>query len=65
MFNENSEIMVKATNSTQKICLSNDGDKSLELNSSFEIVIRQSKYYAEFIRIKSEEFFDILINKLT
>lgn len=65
VFNENSEIMVKATNSTQKICLSNDGDKSLELNSSFEIVIRQSKYYAEFIRIKSDEFFDILINKLT
>ena len=65
VFNENSEIMVKATNSSQKICLSNDGDKSLELNSNFEIIIRQSKYYAEFIRIKSDEFFDILINKLT
>ena len=64
-FNENSEIMVKASNSSQKICLSTDGDKSLELNSNFEIVIRQSKYYAEFIRIKSDEFFDILINKLT
>ncbi|MBR2953623.1 MAG: NAD(+)/NADH kinase [Clostridia bacterium] len=65
VFNENSEIMVKASKSSQKICLSTDGDKSLELNSNFEIVIRQSKYYAEFIRIKSDEFFDILINKLT
>ena len=64
VFNENSEIMVKAPNSLQKICLSTDGDKSLELNSDFEIIIRQSKYYAEFIRIKSDEFFDILINKL-
>lgn len=64
VFNENSEIMVKASNSSQKICLSTDGDKSLELNSNFEIIIRQSKYYAEFIRIKSDEFFDILINKL-
>ena len=65
VFNENSEIMVKAPISSQKICLSTDGDKSLELNSNFEIIIRQSKYYAEFIRIKSDEFFDILINKLT
>lgn len=65
VFNENSEIMVKAPNSSQPICLSTDGDKSLELNSNFEIIIRQSKYYAEFIRIKSDEFFDILINKLT
>lgn len=65
VFNENSEIMVKAPNSSQQICLSTDGDKSLELNSNFEIIIRQSKYYAEFIRIKSDEFFDILINKLT
>lgn len=65
VFNDNSEIMVKAPNSSQKICLSTDGDKSLELNSNFEIIIRQSKYYAEFIRIKSDEFFDILINKLT
>ncbi len=65
VFNENSEIMIKASNSLQKICLSTDGDKSLELNSNFEIIIRQSKYYAEFIRIKSDEFFDILIDKLT
>lgn len=65
VFNEKSVITVKAPNNTQKICLSTDGDKSLELNENFEIVIRQSDYYAEFIRIKSDEFFDILNRKLT
>ncbi len=65
VFNEKSIITVKAPNCSQKICLSTDGDKSLELNENFEIVIRQSKYYAEFIRIKSDEFFNILINKLS
>ena len=65
VFNEKSVITVKAPNCTQKICLSTDGDKSLELNENFEIIIRQSKYYAEFIRIKSDEFFNILINKLS
>lgn len=65
VFNEKSVITVKAPNCSQKICLSTDGDKSLELNEKFEIVIRQSEYYAEFIRIKSDEFFNILINKLS
>ena len=65
LFNEKSVITVKASNNSQKICLSTDGDKSLELNDSFEIIIRESDYYAEFIRIKSDEFFDILNSKLT
>ncbi len=65
VFNEKSVITVKTNNNSQKICLSTDGDKSLELNESFEIIIRESKHYAEFIRIKSDEFFDILNSKLT
>lgn len=65
VFNEKSVITVKSPKSSQKICLSTDGDKSLELNENFEIVIRKSDYYAEFIRIKSDEFFDILNQKLT
>ena len=65
VFNEKSIITVKAANNSQKICLSTDGDKSLELSDSFEIIIRESNYYAEFIRIKSDEFFDILNSKLT
>ena len=65
VFNEKSVITVKPTNDTQNICLSTDGDKSLEINNNSEIIIRESNYYAEFIRIKSDEFFDILNSKLT
>jgi NAD+ kinase len=65
VFNENSVLKVKSSKSAQKICLSADGDKSLELNDNSEIIIRKSDYYAEFIRIKSDEFFDILNKKLT
>ncbi len=65
VFNENSVLTVKSSKSSQKICLSTDGDKSLELNDNSEIIIRKSDYYAEFIRIKSDEFFDILNQKLT
>lgn len=65
VFNEKSVIKVKSPVNSQKICLSTDGDKSLELNNNSEIIIRKSDYYAEFIRIKSDEFFDILNQKLT
>ena len=56
---------VKSAKKNQKICVSADGEKSIELSYDFEVKIRKSDYYAEFIRIKSDEFFDILINKLT
>lgn len=65
VFNENSVLTVKSSKSSQKICISTDGDKSLELNDNSEIIIKKSDYYAEFIRIKSDEFFDILNKKLT
>ena len=65
VFNEKSVITVKTPVKSQKICLSTDGDKSLELEDNFEIIIRQSDYYAEFIRIKSDEFFDVLYSKLS
>ncbi len=65
VFNEKSVITVNSPTDNQKICISTDGDTSIELNNNFEIIIRQSKYYAEFIRIKSDEFFDILNSKLT
>lgn len=65
VFNENSVLTVKPSKLSQKICISTDGDKSLELNDNSEIIIKKSDYYAEFIRIKSDEFFDILNKKLT
>ena len=65
VFNEKSVLTVKSSKKLQKICLSTDGDKSLELSENFEITIKKSDYYAEFIRIKSDEFFDILNQKLS
>ena len=65
VFNEKSTITVRGTDSSQRICLSTDGDSSLELNDNFEVIVRESSLYAEFIRIKSDEFFDVLNSKLT
>lgn len=65
VFNENSIIRVKPINNNQKVCVSTDGEKSIELSQNSEIIISKSDYYAEFIRIKSDEFFDILNSKLS
>lgn len=65
VFNENSVIRVKPAGNTQKVCVSADGEKTLELSHTSEIIISKSDYCAEFIRIKSDEFFDILNSKLS
>ena len=65
VFNEDSIIRVKSINSNQKVCVSTDGENSIELTKDSEIIISKSEYYAEFIRIKSDEFFDILNSKLS
>ena len=65
VFNDKSSLTVKSTVSTQKISVSTDGDESIILENNTEIIISKSELYAEFIRIKSDEFFDILNNKLT
>ncbi|MBR5321598.1 MAG: NAD(+)/NADH kinase [Clostridia bacterium] len=65
VFNENSVIRVKPANNAQKVCLSTDGEKTIELLQNSEIIVSKSNYYAEFIRIKSDEFFDILNSKLS
>ena len=65
VFNEKSVITVKSAKSNQKICVSADGEKSIELSDDFEVKIKKSEYYAEFIRIKSDEFYDILNSKLS
>ncbi len=64
VFNDDSVICIRPTNN-QKICISADGEKTIELSQNSEIIISKSDYYAEFIRIKSDEFFDILNSKLT
>ena len=65
VFNENSIIRVKPINNNQNVCVSTDGEKSIKLSQNSEIIISKSDYYAEFIRIKSDEFFDILNSKLS
>ncbi|MBQ1182669.1 MAG: EamA family transporter, partial [Phascolarctobacterium sp.] len=50
------KLSLWGTDSSQRICLSTDGDSSLELNDNFEVIVRESSLYAEFIRIKSDEF---------
>lgn len=65
VFNDESIITIKSAKESQKICVSTDGEKSIVLSDNFEIKIMKSEYHAEFIRIKSDEFFDILNNKLT
>ena len=59
------DVKVKSSKENQKICVSADGETSIELTNDFEVKIKKSEYYAEFIRIKSDEFYDILNSKLS
>ena len=65
VFNEDSVIRVKPVHDTQNVCVSTDGERTIELSQNSEIIISKSNYCAEFIRIKSDEFFDILNSKLS
>lgn len=65
VFNEKSVITVKSAKKGQKICVSADGEESIVLSDNFEVKIKKSEYYAEFIRIKADEFYDILNSKLS
>lgn len=66
VFNDKSCLTVKTSNNfNQEISVSTDGEKTVVLPSNTEISVSKSELYAEFIRIKSDEFFDILNSKLT
>lgn len=66
VFNENSVIEIKSNDSfPQELSVSADGEDTIKTSGNCKIIISQSKYCAEFIRIKSDEFFDILNSKLT
>lgn len=66
VFNDKSCLTVKSSNNSYKeISVSTDGEKSVVLPSNTEISVSKSEFFAEFIRIKSDEFFDILNSKLT
>lgn len=66
VFDDKSCLTVKSSNNiSQEISVSTDGETTVVLSNNTEINISKSNFYAEFIRIKSEEFFDILNSKLT
>lgn len=65
VFNDNSVIKIRPVNNLQGACVSADGEDTIKLPNNSEILISKSDYYAEFIRIKSDEFFDILNCKLS
>lgn len=65
VFNEDSVLRVKPVNHTQKVSVSTDGESTIDLTAENEVIISKSDYYAEFIRIKTDEFFDILNSKLS
>lgn len=66
VFNDKSCLTVKSSNNSYKeISVSTDGERTVILPSKTEISVSKSDFYAEFIRIKSDEFFDILNSKLT
>lgn len=65
VFNDKSSLTVRLSNSNQDISVSTDGEESILLENNTEILISKSEFHAEFIRIKSDEFFDILNSKLT
>lgn len=66
VFDDKSCLTVKSSkNICQEISVSTDGEMTVVLSKNTEINVSKSNFYAEFIRIKSEEFFDILNSKLT
>lgn len=66
VFNDNSSITIRPSSyMTQEIAISTDGNTTVNLPPQCEIVIKKSELSAEFIRIKADEFFDILNSKLT
>ena len=66
VFNENSQItIIPSKNNDYDISISADGEKTVVVPKESQIIIKKSKNLAEFIRIKSDEFFDILNSKLT
>ncbi len=66
VFNSSSKISITAPNNPEKdIVISLDGETNIELPKNAEVIIEKSDISAEFIRIKSDEFFDVLNRKLT
>lgn len=64
VFGEKSVITIKPHTDCGKFSVSTDGEDAISVLNGAQIVISKSELCAEFIRIKSDEFFDILNSKL-
>lgn len=66
VFNSSSEISITAPDNDGKdILISLDGETNIQMPQNSKVIIEKSDISAEFIRIKSDEFFDVLNRKLT
>ncbi|MCH5191838.1 MAG: NAD(+)/NADH kinase [Oscillospiraceae bacterium] len=64
VFSGDSVITIKPHKGCNEFSVSTDGENSITVSDGAEIIISKSELFAEFIRIKSDEFFDILNSKL-
>ena len=65
IFDSNSELCVKIPEKeSEKICVSCDGDDSVNIPAGSKLVIKKSDICANFIRIKNDSFIDVLNSKL-
>ncbi len=65
IFDSEAEISVDIPeDEKEKICISCDGDDSVEIPCGSKLIIKKSSVYADFIRIKNESFIDVLNSKL-
>ncbi|MEG1834825.1 MAG: NAD(+)/NADH kinase [Oscillospiraceae bacterium] len=66
IFDKQSEIIVEIpTDNREKIFISCDGDNSFELKNGNKIIVKKAEISADFIRIKTDSFIDVLNSKLT
>ncbi|MCH5190147.1 MAG: NAD(+)/NADH kinase [Oscillospiraceae bacterium] len=66
VFNCSSKISITAPDNGDKdIVISLDGETNIDLPQNGKVIVEKSDISAEFIRIKSDEFFDVLNRKLT
>ena len=65
VFRNDSVISIERNDDTNRnICLSLDGEKSIEFEQGSKLIVSKSQLHADLIKIKSDEFFDVLNSKL-
>ncbi len=64
VFRNDSIISILKSKNNKNICLSLDGEKSIEFADNTKLIVKKSTLHADLIKIKSDEFFDVLNSKL-